>query len=330
MPCALLANVQNLEVKRSKDWHSKTLIAFGTMGNQRIVLKMYSDKKAKEKGMRAELAHYRRATQLVMQHKTPNLVVTYGSDVCARQDLPTALRKALPFQDERVGMVATQRILGPSVDDKFERMSVDETLSVIFQAAHCLAMLERSGLRHGDLHLNNMLLETHTGPLYYKIKQGGAHYFRVPARWTVKIFDWDQGTMRGAPNPNISGDCDRFDSCNLSAKGDLYTVLAILWHYTPHRAIKRLIEELIDPELLKASVPRGLYEQRKGYQYRLCRGPLTKGKRSCRPAQRTAQECSGTWRVDECLLASPANVLLHPVFSKYRTTRSASAQFWGD
>ena len=327
MSCPLFARLDpgyRVLSSGEKRSHSKTLIVFGQYRGKSVALKIFSKSRGERRGLETEVRIYRKSTALMRRHWTPNIVAYVTAATCSVRSLPPRIRSQLPFVDDTVGILVTERIAGPSVRQALPQLSASESYSIIFQVAHALAMLDLGGIRHADLHIGNVLLEPRGGATLYKFRAArGMRYFSVPTPYLVKIFDWDQGDLVGAPNPYTQQSCDVLDGCGPNVKADLYTFLSNFWYETRLRPVRRFIEQLIDPLLLEAGLPDGLFEQRDGFMHRLCRGPIAD---RC-PARVTNQECQGKWWPADCLLATPAQIMQQPLYRRWRSAPNPNA--WG-
>jgi len=301
---------------------SETTVLFGTIEKKSVVLKIFAQSTSTKRGLQTELKIYKKVLGLVRKHWTPNVVRLVGDWVCARDEIPPHV--PLPKYDSNYGVLVTERIQGPSLGRKLARLADKDVYSIIFQTAHALAMLSLAGIRHADLHIDNVLLATGRGHTEYVFRgQHGLVYSLVPTQWMVKIFDWDHGDLANDPNPATAAVCRRADMCGVNAKADLFRFLHFIWHETPSRGVIAFIESLVDPLLLQAAVPDGLYEKRGGEAHQFCRGPLAD---EC-PARATAKQCLGKWSPPDCLMPSPRRVMEDPLYEQWRSRPVARA--WG-
>lgn len=70
-----------------------------------------------------------------------------------------------------------------------------ELLSIIFQIAYTLVCLAEVGIRHNDLHANNVWIETPVAPQKFIYFIDPKRYFVVPIVSVVKIFDFDRASV---------------------------------------------------------------------------------------------------------------------------------------
>lgn len=321
MTCPLIAKLENWRVlsKEEKASSSKTIIVFGEIDSSAVVIKLFDQRGAERRGLLKEVKLYRAVTNLLQQHWTPNVVRYVDYAVCSA----ASLRKLRIQLGPTVGLLATERIRGPPVYQAIrdQTLSANDLLSVIFQIVHAIGTLALAGIRHADLHSGNVLISQGPRSTVYKANLGKELYWSVPSKALAKIFDWDFGDLASdsARNPKAAETCKQFDTCNTNPKADLYTFLSSVWQKCRYRrkytSIAELIERWIDPILLEAGQKDGLFEQRRGFQKRLCYGPIAS---QC-PALITQKDCSGPWEPPDCLIATPGQMLADPVFSKWQT-----------
>lgn len=105
----------------------------------------------------------------------------------------------------RAYLLALEQI-DPSTTIKYqdwiqEQRTLDMYISVWFQLVWTLLCFERAGLRHNDLHWNNIYVEDlgdNPQTLYFAIKtKNRTVCFKVLVRFKLKLFDYDRSTIPG-------------------------------------------------------------------------------------------------------------------------------------
>jgi len=319
--------------KEEKGSASKTVLVFGRLDGRAVALKIFAQRGAARAGLLKEVRLYKRVTELLRRGVTLSVVRYVGDWVCAARAL--APLGALPRElGGRVGVLATERVLGPSVNEALheQRLGADALLSVLFQVVHAMGNLSTAGIRHADLHTGNVLLEPQpqrATPFRARL-DGVVAYWRLPTPWLAKIFDWDFGDLDddALPNAHAAPHCARYDLCGHNDKADLYTFLDSVWLKTKKRprytAIAETIERWIALPLLEAGATDGLFARRGGMAKRLCRGPIADDR--C-PAVETLYNCAGPWRPPDCQMLPPAAMLADEVFRRWRVDALPDA--WG-
>lgn len=99
-------------------------------------------------------------------------------------------------EPERLSIIVTQRIENSitmkTYDEKSLSTGEEELDSILFQLFYTLKAFEQIGLYHGDLHLNNILLEKKPWKATYEY---GGKIYQVVSPYTLKIFDFDKSLV---------------------------------------------------------------------------------------------------------------------------------------
>jgi serine/threonine protein kinase len=246
-------------------------------------------------------------------------------------------------------MLIIEKINGTSFDSYIKSTHDEETvISLIFQVIYTLNVFNAIGIRHGDLHIGNIMVDTtprnneknSNNYISYVLQpslQKNSVYYTIPANALAKIYDWDFGgiyepSFDFPPIDNIKagsgfyGMCDTISSCNRNTKADLYTFLGTLWSSIKYSGkypnILSFIERNINIDLLMFGLPGNMtpgntFDKSGGFNFRLCKGPLVYDlERSL--LLYTNNRCSGDWEPPEELIKSPYNILKDPIFDQWK------------
>lgn len=181
-------------------------------------------------------------------------------------------------------------------------------------------------------------------------------WFAVPTRGLVpKIYDWDfGGVYPPAPNqrsprpawpmpPEMIENatarslCNEYSSCGYNPKADAFTLLTSLYDDKSTRTFahfRAFVERSIDSRLLQFALvtpskergdanPESEFDKAGGLHYRLCKGPLRHDKKVCDLPKRAdlrvpGGKCTGPWLPDDCLMLTPAQMMLDQAFVSFR------------
>lgn len=132
------------------------------------------------------------------------------------------------------------------LDDGVVQLSV-----VVAQAVFLLANMERLGVMHNDLHLNNIFVEKGPEPVHTVLRFGN-NIIRLPkSRLIVRVFDFDLALVQGTPNTLLKrvyprGWCREMGMCRHRTGRDLAQLL-----YNMHAVVdpgpqKQMLRLLVD------------------------------------------------------------------------------------
>ena len=347
---------------------SDTIIMFGKLRqtNENSVMKIsfpniegfdYEDT-----GLKAEIELYRTINTLLIHHFTPNIVRFIGFWKCNYDHFVNLLdqKNAIIFKDNaktiydnyntninyipanskqmEMNMLVMEKVNGMSLNDYINTgISSDVLLSLIFQIIFTLNIFNAIGIRHGDLHSGNIMIDTHNQSPFktYILNpslENDTIYYNIPTNTLAKIYDWDFGglynPLGGFPkiyNKKSSSMCATISSCNKNTKADLYTILGTIWlnimNKPEYNMINQFIMRTINQKLLVFGLPENKqydsFDRHNGFNFRLCKGPLDYNKQTCDVVY-TNQKCFGDWEAPDCLIKSPYQAMLDPIFNKWK------------
>ena len=215
------------------------------------------------------------------------------------------------------------------------RLTSADLNAILFQVVWSLYIFDRIGLRHGDLHPGNVLVDftsaVQTIAYVPQPSEELAEYYELSSRFMSKIFDWDWGGIYGGDgsnggtalaNPKARKHCATMSTCGRNAKADLYTFLSAVHAFARGARFldtRAKIAEIIDPELLEFA-PR--FKDFGGEKHRLCRGPLAD---DC-SADFLGEQCAGAWEPPDCLVLSPLEALAILAPTQKRLPRKPSTK----
>lgn len=209
------------------------------------------------------------------------------------------------------------------------RLSSQDLNAILFQVVWTLYIFDRIGLRHGDLHPGNVLVDFTSAAqtiAYVPLpSEEFAEYYELSSRFMSKIFDWDWGGIydgAGLTNPKARKYCVTMSTCGHNTKADLYTFLTSIHAYIRgdrFAATRRKIEEIIDTRLIEFA-PR--FKDFGGEKHRLCRGPFADG---CH-MEFLGNTCAGAWNPPDCLVLAPLDALAVLAPARKRLPRKPATQ----
>lgn len=197
----------------------------------------------------------------------------------------TQLRE-LPDDKQKIRMVVTERIFGESLASYVDRnlISDEDLVLIVYQVLFTLSIFNHFGIRHGDFHPNNLLVQRLEVPsllAYVTDTQpvAGSRYTMFETKWVAKIFDWDFGGIYETLAPLkdvinnqaiIEGFCSEQAACGRNDKADMTRLLLSVYDaMSPRQDIDyagkldkypkfaRLIETIYDRRII-ANFHKGL------------------------------------------------------------------------
>jgi hypothetical protein len=208
------------------------------------------------------------------------------------------------YDASKIEVLVIEQTQGHTLDDLHKRLNVEAWREIIFQILYTLEVFNRLGLRHNDLHPNNIFIEVLPAPKknYYIIKAN--EMMEVESYFCVKIFDFDDSAshcQKGLLNPmyhglvdqlqekktcfnsKSTGDrCRAFGICNdVNTKFDTYLILHFILGFfkvidkksnkviVQSNEVTEFIKRNISHELLNvkwAEAPRMGYPANKGQE----------------------------------------------------------------
>jgi len=360
---------------------SETVIIFGKLRttSENVVIKIsFPDiYNYENSGLLSEIELYKTINTLLIHKFTPNVAKYIGFWECNINSLMNTIitdqrkifKKSLdeiyqnnPYGDvdenSNANMLVIEKINGISFDNYVDSTQDEKSIiALIFQVIYTLNVFNVVGIRHGDLHMGNIMIDsTHSNTsrrfgnaikgnitnnakyityvLEPSIKKTGS-YYNIPSNVLAKIYDWDFG---GIYNPvfnfpkidNIKADdmCNSISSCNRNTKGDLYTFLGTLWYKlksaNKYQNIISFIERNINIDLLMFgmpgdSVPGPTFDKLGGFHFRLCNGPLVYDLEKSLLIH-TGNKCTSDWEPPNELIKMPYDILSDQIFDQWKHT----------
>ena len=132
-----------------------------------------------------------------------------------------------------------------------------DIFSIIFQVLFTLQIFNIFGLRHNDLHLENILVQKNTTPTFYIYFITDTIYFAIPVNYCVKIFDFDFSATKEIKNYKLDyeGYCLSMGICNQkNIKYDLFVFLdsirdATKNHFQSFNPIENFYKKCVNEKL---------------------------------------------------------------------------------
>ena len=149
----------------------------------------------------------------------------------------SSLRVNVAGAPRKLNVLMTEWITGKSLSDilsaEVELTEVD-VLSIFFQVAWCVQQLAAIGVQQNDLHAGNVYVHRLGRPTYLSYFDGYSNkYYLLPARYLVKIYDFDQSVATNlGKNKLIGGSRTAMFSeagiyNQLNTRFDLFTLLCV-------------------------------------------------------------------------------------------------------
>lgn len=145
--------------------------------------------------------------------------------------------KQLTPQQHTLRLVVTQHIPGDSLANYLDRdtFSDEQLLLIVYQVLFTLKIFNRFGIRHGDFHSNNLLIQSLGSPAKIAYVEdtapvAGSRYTVFETSYLAKIFDWDFGGIYDTIQPLknvinqqalIEGLCEGQAACGRQDKADM-------------------------------------------------------------------------------------------------------------
>lgn len=141
---------------------------------------------------------------------------------------------ATPFgSNPKLNVLMTEWITGKSLGDVIAGdfgLTTTDLMSILFQTAYTVSQLAAIGVQQNDMHPGNVYIHRLPAPTYLSyFNSYSSKYYLVPARYLVKIYDFDQATSTTlGPNKRLesrpafggAGIYNRIDT-----RFDLFTLL---------------------------------------------------------------------------------------------------------
>jgi hypothetical protein len=256
-----------------------------------------------------------------------------------------------PSADDLLRFLVLERGRGASLEAMMKNGTIDEDklMTTIFQLLYTIDCLNRRYMRHGDLHSGNVfvdqLTDASTSLAYIPyFSNDSLLWFSVPTNGFVpKIYDWDFGGVynpkpgqktpteawpmppRQIINEHAINFCNSVSSCGYNQKADTFTLLSSLYQMPETQQFHRFqefVRRSIDPRLLEFQ-----FNEVDGYIDRLCSGVIRDDFNSdCSDLSKYGNirirggKCNGPWEPSDCLMRTPAQMMLDDAFLPYRRT----------
>ncbi len=213
-----------------------------------VAIKIWFDKLNSENGkcLSAEWMVYTFIMPfLFYTHVTPCVLIPYQSGACASQDLSADLRSRFAQHGNKLRYIVAPYIeesLGNYLDSLPGESKY--AYSIFFQLTYTISALANVGLRHNDLHLENIRIGSHNKRVFrfaFKLENGKIMYNVTPLM--VVIFDFDRmgvdkrwgTTLRNICTRTGSEYCADFNQCETCIDGrrDLLMVTTQMFNDCP-------------------------------------------------------------------------------------------------
>lgn len=326
----------------------------------------------------AEMEIYRQVTKLVDARVTPNLITIIGSVTCAyneligtpdsrdsraaaemREQVEKAVAAAVGDRHHVAHVLLTERSYGEPLSSRWASLNDEQMLALLFQLIYTLHALQERGIRHGDLHPGNVLVEDtkfDKVPPNITYVVDDQEVFRVPAAHVAKIFDWDHGGIYDAhrsrrmghfvldqslPSDDVKNygadyHCERLSTCGRNAKADAFTLLSSLFDLVqmfPNVFPKTIafVQRVVHQKLLNAFSSSSDIEKRGGFRHRLCNRFSDPAKVPCPDdvGEVNESECNGAWEPPDCWMKTPRVMLDDEAFAQWHVKKRRDERVTG-
>lgn len=215
---------------------------------------------------------YKYLKGLLIQNRTPNIMRYVFSFECNnvpefKRTFPAPLIDRLEelsrynnVSIDKLNMIVMEKGEGGQLEPllRHRGFSDKEFLEIMIQVCYTLAELEIAGIRHNDLHPNNIWIDILPTPRRMIFEPFKGEYFVVNSRFLPKIYDFDKSVfvVAGAPkNTALEKDkwCQMIGVCeNRNPAFDLLTVCTYLNQgFDKPKSIKTFINAVVrKPELM--------------------------------------------------------------------------------
>ncbi len=210
--------------------------------NKKIFLKIYQpEKDPQDNSLEIEDLIYDKLTKhMIKNNYTPHIITHIDSIQCNADTMVLKLGSLIADDDDRRHFSNIFIEMGIKMDQKLRSMVLEQSLNtqtlndifskdknitnltnLLFQLLYTLEVFNRYGLRHNDLHFNNIWVEKTTDEIkyYYVINDSNKiKVYHVPSNYIVKIFDFDRSSL----NENKINHFKQFVNINNNALPDYY------------------------------------------------------------------------------------------------------------
>lgn len=249
-------------------------------GDEDVFVKLGFDS-PDDNGMEFEHSVYAYLRDLVVAHRTPNIMLFVGSFYCPEfmQYMNLVLKKtpgsnnlkqivqqvkAIKSADPNVDttkayILILERGKGMSLYDCLlkEELSRRDLIQVLFQTFYTIHQIHIAAVNLNDDHLGNIWIDILDKPrtLVYFITDD--IYFEMETRYIVKIFDFDKSTftVRSIPNKKGGEWCTYFGACSKpDERRDIYTLLANIYPFGADINDKGIVSTVFKKALVETIV----------------------------------------------------------------------------
>ena len=257
--CDIAENILELKLL-SKTSSSDTAILTGKIGEFgkefRVILK-FSFKSITNNAYSIEGKIYKRLSQYIVKHQTPHVMafITYkecknfmlfAKSIVRHKDNNYILYGKLLRYFEQINLddydLNTAQLLiiekgqgeslGMSPPDGWvfsKERTIKEWKAVLFQVYYTLSQFSIDGIRHNDIHLNNIWIDDRVQNEFFIYFISFDTYYVIPVNGMVKIFDFDNSSIPQEENTYLTkNQCPAFGMCNSS--NDKFDSFTVAWY----------------------------------------------------------------------------------------------------
>lgn len=214
----ILSNFENFELVETTNSEISTSIVISAGLKQtgtKFILKIFNMEldKSRDANLKTEVDIYNELSKLVKYEITPNILFTYlagelpdfNTTFFPNLDKELQLKikertgtinRLLKVPDElewtNTGIILT-KMAQKTFQEEAPNLTNEELRTILFQMYYTLYVFEKFRISHGDLHVNNIFIET-IEPTVYTFKVDNKQYI-IEITKLVKIFDFDRAMI---------------------------------------------------------------------------------------------------------------------------------------
>lgn len=227
---------------------------------------------------------YKYTLSLIKEHRTPNLMRYIMSFKCPNyyDSASPEIKERMKEMDveimeshniygsitrKKANFIVLEKGVGSTFNDLIKsevKLTDNDLLSISFQIAYTIRELSMAGVRHNDIHLNNIWINILPVVEDYIYITSINKYYVLPIKYLVKIYDYDLATftVKDAPiNTELTTRCPKYGQCSTPTElFDLHYFLFRLYKLKPiYPIVSRICSAFItDRNLLNDSCCRAI------------------------------------------------------------------------
>lgn len=205
----------------------------------------------------------------------------------------------------------------------FKQRTENEWLSMFFQVYYTLTQFSIDKIRHNDLHLGNVWMDSSIQNENFVYFIDANTYYVIPINDIVKIYDYDHSAAPGEVNTILNKLCPMYGECQSpNDKFDSYRFISSLYTVAKYYALNnRLAEANFIDGIFKYIVPSDKWRD----STKCCKLPerlcVTSGEDLNEPKiKENTDICLDNWSIPDHLIRSPIQFITSSFFNRFRHT----------